>query len=101
MDKMSINETDVISAIKYHIVKHLLDGEFWHADRLIAYMSAIIFPFLGRVRPVIGEFSIQILCGDLEKFFRCRSSVKKRLLTISFDEVVDFFLKEFCPTKKR
>ena len=100
MNETQINDPDVIHSVKYHIVKQFMEGEFWHTDKLVAYMSAIIFPFLGRVSNHINDnYSTQILRRELERFFKDCSSVKMHLSTLSFEKLVLFFAKEFCPTK--
>ena len=45
-----MNESRIIKSIKYHAIKHLLNGEYWQVDKLFAYVAAIIYPFANQVK---------------------------------------------------
>lgn len=91
-----MNESRIIKSIKFHAIKHLLDGEYWHIDKLFAYAVAIIYPFIDQVKYDNQSGSIKQFVKVLSKFLR--TSKSKNLDVLSFDGLVSFFISEFCPT---
>ena len=93
---VNMNESRIIKSIKYHAIRLLLDGEYWHIDKLFAYAVAIIYPFIDQVKYDNQSGSIKLFVKVLSKFLR--TSKSKNLDVLSFDGLVCFFISEFCPT---
>ena len=91
-----MNESRIIKSVKYHAIRLLLDGEYWHIDKLFAYAVAIIYPFIDQVKYDNQSGSIKLFVKVLSKFLR--TSKSKNLDVLSFDGLVSFFISEFCPT---
>lgn len=91
-----MNESRIIKSIKYHAIRLLLDGKYWHIDKLFAYAVAIIYPFIDQVKYDNQSGSIKLFVKVLSKFLR--TSKSKNLDVLSFDGLVCFFISEFCPT---
>ncbi|MEE0236940.1 MAG: hypothetical protein UD961_12405 [Bacteroidales bacterium] len=91
-----MNESRIIKSIKFHAIKHLLNGEYWQVDKLFAYAAAIIYPFVDQVKFDNQSGTIKNLVKILTKFLRNSKSGNLELL--SFDGLVCFFISEFCPT---
>ena len=90
-----MNESRIIKSIKFHAIKHLLDGEYWHIDRLFAYAAAIIYPFISQVEFDNQSGSIEQLVKVLTKFLRTQKS--NNLDILSFEGMVSFFVDKLCP----
>ena len=90
-----MNESRIIKSIKFHAIKHLLDGEYWHIDRLFAYAAAIIYPFISQVEFDDQSGSIKQLVKVLTKFLRTQKS--NNLDILSFEGMVSFFVDKLCP----
>ena len=91
-----MNESRIIKSIKFHAIKHLLDGEYWQVDKLFSYVAAIVYPFIDQVKYDNQSGSIKQFVKVLSKFLR--TSKSKNLDVLSFDGLVSFFISEFCPT---
>ena len=91
-----MNESRIIKSIKYHAIRLLLDGKYWHIDRLFAYAAAIIYPFISQVEFDDQSGSIKQLVKELTKFLRTQKS--DNLDVLSFEGMVSFFMAELCPT---
>ena len=90
-----MNESRIIKSIKFHAIKHLLDGEYWHIDKLFAYAAAIIYPFISQVEFDDQSGSIKQLVKVLTKFLRTQKS--NNLDILSFEGMVRFFVDKLCP----
>ena len=90
-----MNESRIIKSIKFHAIKHLLEGEYWQVDKLFAYAAAIIYPFVDRVKYDNQSGTIKHLVNILTKYFR--NSTSKTLDVLSFDGLASFFMAELCP----
>ena len=91
-----MNESRIIKSIKFHAIKHLLDGEYWQVDKLFSYVAAIVYPFIDQVKYDNQSGTIKQFVKVLSKFLR--TSKSKNLDVLSFDGLVSFFISEFCPT---
>ena len=67
---VNMKESRIIKSIKFHAIKHLLDGEYWHIDKLFAYAAAIIYPFIDQVKYDNQSGSIKQFVKVLSKFLR-------------------------------
>ena len=99
-----MNESRIIKSIKYHAIGHLLDGEYWHIDKLFAYAAAITYPFISQVEFDDQSGSIKQLVKVLTKFLRTQKF--NNLDILSFEGMVSFFVDKLCPnvtyaTKKK
>lgn len=99
-----MKESRIIKSIKYHAIGHLLDGEYWHIDKLFAYAAAIIYPFISQVEFDDQSGSIKQLVKVLTKFLRTQKF--NNLDILSFEGLVSFFVDKLCPnvtyaTKKK
>ena len=96
-----MNESRIIKSIKFHAIKHYLNGEYWQVDTLFAWASAIIFPFLNQIEydhiVLKQPGTIQCLVKELAKFCKQKHCHKQRLCNLSFDGLVNFFDIELCP----
>ena len=90
-----MNESRIIKSIKFHAIKHFLDGEYWQVDKLFAYASAIVYPFAYQVKYDCQHGSIKQLVKVLTKFLQKIKS--SNLDVLSFDGLVDFFIAKLCP----
>lgn len=90
-----MNESRIIKSIKYHAIGHLLDGEYWHIDKLFAYAAAIIYPFISQVEFNDQSGSIKQLVKVLTKFLRTQKF--NNLDILSFEGMVSFFVDKLCP----
>ena len=84
-----MNESRIIKSIKYHAIRLLLDGEYWHIDKLFAYAAAIIYPFISQVEFDDQSGTIKQLVKVLTKFLRTQKSDNLNIL--SFEGMVSFF----------
>lgn len=89
-----MNESRIIKSIKFHAIKHLLDGEYWHIDKLFAYAAAIIYPFISQVEFDDQSGSIKQLVKVLTKFLRTQKS--NNLDILSFEGMLSFFVDKLC-----
>ena len=97
---VNMKESRIIKSIKFHTIKYLLDGEYWHIDKLFAYAVAIIYPFTSQVKfdnqnqtEKLG--TIKQLVEVLTKFLRTQKF--NNLDILSFEGMVSFFVDKLCP----
>ena len=91
-----MNESRLIKSIKFHAIYHLLNGEYWHIDKLFAYAATIIFPFAEQIKYDNQSGTIKQLVKVVCKFLRVKKH--RNLEVLSFNGLVNCFITELCPT---